>query len=113
MLSKVCIYCETSRPISDFPKHKQNKDRLDNRCKNCIKEQSSLRKQLHKEAPEKPEFCECCGKQPKTWHLDHDHSDNSFRGWLCDKCNTAIGILGDDLRGVTRAMNYLLSRNKS
>ena len=111
MSNKICIYCEQSKPINEFPKHKQNKDRLDNRCRSCIKEQSNLRKELHKTAPEKPELCECCGKIPRVWHLDHDHYDNSFRGWLCDKCNTAIGILGDDVSGVTNAMNYLLSRN--
>lgn len=107
---KICIYCEQAKDISDFPKHKQNKDQLDNRCKSCIKEQNDIRKNLHKTAPNKPEVCECCGRIPKKWCLDHDHITNEFRGWLCDQCNMAIGILGDDLNGVTNAMNYLLSR---
>jgi hypothetical protein len=42
--------------------------------------------------------------------LDHDHDDNSFRGWLCEPCNTGIGKLGDNFAGITNAMNYFLSR---
>ncbi|NDC73096.1 MAG: hypothetical protein EBZ62_06525 [Sphingobacteriia bacterium] len=55
-------------------------------------------------------MCECCKKNPIKWALDHDHDDDSFRGWLCDKCNTGIGKLGDNLEGIVNAMNYFLSR---
>jgi hypothetical protein len=40
--------------------------------------------------------------------LDHDHSDDSFRGWLCEPCNTGLGKLGDNLDGVIKAVNYLI-----
>lgn len=39
--------------------------------------------------------------------LDHCHHTGLFRGWLCGKCNTAIGKLGDTLEGVKRAVAYL------
>jgi len=39
--------------------------------------------------------------------FDHDHVTGAFRGWLCGKCNTAIGKLGDDIAGVERALRYL------
>jgi hypothetical protein len=84
------------------------KDNLDTRCKNCVKKQTKVRGRLHKKAPQKPEFCECCGKVPIKWCLDHDHADDSFRGWLCDKCNTGIGKLGDNMEGIVCALNYLL-----
>jgi hypothetical protein len=42
--------------------------------------------------------------------LDHDHEDDTFRGWLCEPCNTGIGKLGDNIHGITNAMNYFLSR---
>lgn len=111
-MTKICLYCKIEKSIQFFPKHKQNKDRLDNRCRDCIKQQSLLRKELHKIAPDRPEVCECCKKIPAKWALDHDHSDNSFRGWLCDKCNTAIGNLGDNMEGIVNAMNYFLSRTR-
>lgn len=107
MTRKVCIYCKKRKNQGSFPKHKHYKDNLDNRCKKCIKQHTKLRSRLRKKAPDKPEHCECC-KKVKRLCLDHDHSDNSFRGWTCDKCNTGIGKLGDDLDGLINAVNYLI-----
>jgi hypothetical protein len=42
--------------------------------------------------------------------LDHDPFTNKFRGWLCDKCNKAIGMIGDNLEGVVKAFNYMYSK---
>jgi hypothetical protein len=88
------------------------KDNLDSRCRKCVKKHSKVRVKLHKKAPPKPEVCECCKKNPYKWCLDHDHDDDSFRGWLCEPCNTGIGKLGDNFAGITNAMNYFLSRQK-
>ncbi len=80
-------------------------------------EQSARRKTLERvrrgqtEPPNRPSLnlCECCGSfmQGKTQNEDHDHVTGYFRGWLCNKCNTGIGLLGDDLAGVQKAMKYL------
>jgi hypothetical protein len=57
----------------------------------------------------KPLLCECCNKPPgkQGMHLDHVHETGHFRGWLCMKCNTAIGKLGDDEAGLLRALDYI------
>jgi hypothetical protein len=89
------------------------KDNLDSRCKHCIKKHTKIRNKLHKKAPPKPDVCECCGKVPYKWCLDHDHSDNSFRGWLCEPCNTGIGKLGDTLESIVKAFNYLYQSKKN
>src|SRR5271157_3079933 len=53
--------------------------------------------------------CECCGRVDKrALCLDHDHVTGNFRGWICDKCNRGIGMLGDNALGVCRALRYLL-----
>ncbi len=56
-----------------------------------------------------PPLCECCGKPPGklALALDHCHRTGAFRGWLCGKCNTGIGMLGDTQEGLLRAMAYL------
>lgn len=56
-----------------------------------------------------PAVCECCGKPPgaKALHLDHDHATGKFRGWLCDLCNRGVGMLGDNLDGVLKMVEYL------
>lgn len=68
------------------------------------------RKSQHGVVPSRPEpeFCECCGRAAEeTLCLDHDHRSGKFRGWLCRQCNAALGMLGDTLDGVAKALAYL------
>lgn len=108
MPRKICSYCGERKNRKSFPKHSMYKDKLDSRCKKCVKKHSKIRSGLHKIAPPKPELCECCGKVPYKWALDHDHADDSFRGWLCGRCNEGLGKLGDNLEGIVNAFNYLM-----
>jgi len=39
--------------------------------------------------------------------LDHCHVTSNIRGVLCRKCNMAIGLLGDNIEGIGKAMEYL------
>jgi hypothetical protein len=46
-----------------------------------------------------PDQCEICGGPPNgrgRFHFDHDHETGQFRGWLCAKCNWAIGLMEDN-----------------
>lgn len=58
-----------------------------------------------------PVLCEICGRPPtaryKRLALDHDHETKAFRGWLCNRCNTALGMLGDTLEALERVVAYL------
>lgn len=55
-----------------------------------------------------PTNCECCGRtETKALALDHCHTTGAFRGWLCSRCNLAIGKLGDTAEGVKMALEYL------
>lgn len=56
-----------------------------------------------------PDVCECCGKPPAKHRLslDHCHLSHTFRGWLCNGCNRGIGLLGDDIPGLIKALQYL------
>lgn len=55
------------------------------------------------------EACQCCGlMQPdRALCLDHCHATGEFRGWLCQKCNSGVGLLGDNLEGLLKAVRYL------
>jgi hypothetical protein len=43
--------------------------------------------------------CDICGihegECAKKLHMDHDHDTGAFRGWLCHRCNFAVGLLRD------------------
>lgn len=45
----------------------------------------------------------------KSLAADHDHVTGATRGLLCSKCNTAIGLLGDDPAVIAAALAYLSS----
>ena len=109
---KVCYLCGVEKPVDCFPKHSMYKDRLDSRCRVCVKKQSAIRATLHKYAPSKPKLCECCNKVPLKWCLDHDHASDKMRGWICDRCNTGLGKLGDSIEGVMNALRYLQKFNE-
>jgi Recombination endonuclease VII len=56
-----------------------------------------------------PMICECCNRPPgrKQLAVDHDHKTGKFRGWLCSRCNTGIGSLGDTMEAIELAVDYL------
>jgi hypothetical protein len=57
---------------------------------------------------EMPDRCECCSREAVgSLHLDHCHESGTFRGWLCRACNSAIGMLGDNITGLMMAVTYL------
>lgn len=49
---------------------------------------------------------EICGGMVRIAY-DHDHQTGEFRGWLCMKCNTALGLVGDDITILNKMINYL------
>lgn len=40
-------------------------------------------------------------------NVDHCHTSGKIRGLLCDKCNLAIGLIGDDVNLLERIKGYL------
>ncbi len=50
--------------------------------------------------------CEICSSAENLGY-DHCHSTGDFRGVLCSSCNTGLGKLGDNLLGITKALEYL------
>jgi Recombination endonuclease VII len=65
------------------------------------------REQWEKKFAEQEGRCAICGKDECELVVDHDHLTKKFRGLLCRSCNVAIGILGDNVDGVRRALKYL------
>lgn len=47
------------------------------------------------------------GGRGERWHIDHDHVTGQVRGLLCGKCNSAIGLLGDDPEVIKAAARYV------
>jgi hypothetical protein len=111
---KICPKCNIEKPIEDFRTRQRSEDNTTTRsytnCKSCEQKINTLLIKLRKESPQQPENCECCGKKTDKLYLDHCHNLNTFRGWICNNCNVGLSRLGDNIDGLVKALNYLLSR---
>ena len=85
-------------------------DKYSFRCRNKINETSRIGKYRRKYGIniEKAEIgiCELCGGNTRIAY-DHSHKTGKFRGWLCMKCNTALGLVNDDIELLKRMIAYL------
>ena len=65
-----------------------------------------------KNAPRpKPSNCEVCGIDGKELKkgicYDHDHKTGKFRGWICARCNSTLGFVGDNYEILINLAEYL------
>jgi hypothetical protein len=42
-----------------------------------------------------------------TLEIDYDHKAGKVRGLLCKKCNMGIGMFGEDIESIKKAISYL------
>lgn len=54
----------------------------------------------------KPERCEICGSMGRIC-FDHDHKTGKFRGWICDRCNVALGMVNENSEILIAIANYI------
>jgi hypothetical protein len=107
----LCRHCSKVKPREMFRLYRRATGAYDCRstsCKSCQSDSKALVRDLRKTAPDMPPDCECCGKPFDKLVLDHDYETKTFRGWLCSPCNMSIGLLGDNLAGLHRAVDYLV-----
>jgi hypothetical protein len=78
------------------------------RVQEAFRPKKRSRKYLPTPTRSEPKLCECCKRKPIDWMvLDHCHSTNKFRGWLCNNCNLGFGHFGDTIAGLEKAIAYL------
>lgn len=126
-LTKVCFSCGISKPVSEF-----HRDGLRYKpwCKPCRKvkrrghsngrvgKQKELQARLRyrygltvegreQMLQEQGGKCKICLQELTIINVDHCHKTGTIRGLLCRKCNSALGLFGDDVENLRRAIEYL------
>ena len=121
---KVCNTCNEMKPLSEYSRAAGgNHVRPD--CKECSNHAQKVREFLKKKHPYPDEdyCCPVCNKTAeevkwktqenrKVWCLDHDHKTDKFRGWICFRCNIAVGQVRDCSDIAYRLHEYLRSFNE-
>lgn len=124
---KVCSKCSENKTLTCYAGNTSGTDAFDKsgyrlrrpECVSCTKSANLGKNQAKKTAKTlgisytAPEgtVCGICNKPPTTRNglvFDHCHKNNIFRGYCCNSCNRSIGVLGDDVDGLLRVLNYLL-----
>jgi hypothetical protein len=107
-----CKRCGSKRPISEFTKHARNKDGLRDWCKGCEREEKLFARygitsiEFTVRLVAQDGGCGICGNF-RQLVVDHEHVSGRIRGLLCQNCNKGIGLLGDSIEGVRKAVDYL------
>ncbi len=124
---KTCNTCKVEQPLSNFHKRTYSSGTIGTqpKCKKCstkvrrdyYKPHSKIKYQLglswnEVEEITSPGKCEACGSTNRLC-IDHDHKTNEPRGLLCHNCNTAIGLVGDNLETLSNLIEYLRSSNRT
>jgi len=128
-----CSVCKRKLPSFYFQHYrtrfKRNGMRLrvNTNCKDCSRKESRIVSRLKKENPP-PKYstpCPQCGKicyekvedipegvegTNGPWQCDHDHSNKKFRGYLCKRCNTGTGLIGDNVNYFRQALKRKRSK---
>ena len=96
--------------------------RVNTNCRSCRKRLSKELSEVKKNAPPQPDWgdlCQCCKEpvyklkdgQKDSWQCDHKHGTTEFRGWICKKCNTGLGLIGDSATNLLNMYSYLIGAN--
>lgn len=115
-MMKTCTHCKISKSIDKYRlcrlyKNMKQGEYVRSECNDCERLLSKQLSIARKNAPSKPENCECCHQLTTHFVLDHCHKSGNFRGWICRNCNQGIGKLGDNLEGIKNALSYLNRHN--
>lgn len=56
--------------------------------------------------------CNACGDDnQRTLVWDHDHKTGKFRGFLCNRCNLALGLMKDNPSKIRALADYIENGN--
>lgn len=113
-MTKVCIKCGEEKPLTAYKTDKRGTRNVCIECRNLHLGVARRGKaKWLKEGNQIPTSCQCCGKVTDKLVFDHDHKTLEHRGWLCHPCNQGLGLLGDDIASLERAMQYLRTSSES
>jgi len=114
---KTCTSCKKNLTEDNFHKRTYASGRigLQPKCKKCSSNKRATYYKPHQYMRTKfkltedqyndlmkNENCEICNVKLIKKCIDHCHSKDKIRGVLCNNCNTALGLVGDNVETLSR-----------
>jgi hypothetical protein len=101
-----CRRCLESKPVQEFSRDRTAPDGLQRWCRRCHVREWQIRK--FGVAPTDDDVCAICGDVGSLC-VDHCHRTGKVRGFLCGRCNPALGGFRDDPALLREAALYIES----
>ena len=109
--TKVCIKCNQEKPVRVFAHFlDRGGERVCQKCRSFLSKVAHNLRKINPH-PGKDSPCPICLRS-NDLVLDHDHETSEFRGYICSRCNTALGFFEDNYTFITRAVEYLKRYNE-
>ena len=111
-MQKPCAVCGGVKNLIEFQVFRKNVTNMkmyhSRACRDCANREKKIIAALNAAHPTPPAGtpCACCGRIDKLF-IDHNHASGLYRGHICRPCNTGLGMLGDSVEGIERALAYL------
>lgn len=111
-----CTHCKLNKPTREYLKDTRYTNGHRNTCNRCRTKQvlnCQRKKKYGMGTVEYEEFfkkhnhsCDVCGAEDRLG-VDHCHTSGAARGLLCSRCNTALGMVNDDIEVLEGLVGYL------
>lgn len=128
---KICSKCKVEKYLCEFNGNTSGADPFDKfgyrlrrpECLVCTKQAAQGKNEAKRKAKElkipykAPPNTKCalCGEFARKGDelvFDHCHKTNQFRGYLHNSCNRSLGVLGDNVESLIKAINFINAHEK-
>jgi len=92
--------------VQDYRKNNVEKVKVSNRNTKLKRAYGITQEQFLEISNKQDHKCACCYKETKLV-VDHCHTTQKIRELLCSNCNTALGLLNEDVEIIHNLSNYI------
>ena len=116
--TRVCIECDEEKPLKSFEYSTLAYKGYRGSCIECRNKSRRIRRAYRRQyrEPNDDYSCPICGRTKdqrskgrtgKSWAIDHCHKTGHVRGFLCQNCNSGLGLLKDDINLLEKGIEWL------
>lgn len=123
---KICVGCNQKKPLKNFRvlvRRHGDRHTLSSTCSDCDDKAAKVKTYWKKQNPLPDDYeCPICKmthrdylamgkyKTQSPFSVDHCQQSMEVRGWICNPCNSAMGLAKHDVNILLKMVKYLNER---